>query len=62
MINSLLYINAVRKILIKEATSYKCQVRDTMNTQINQTTLYPINHISQNDIKSALLYTFFIHC
>lgn len=58
MINPLLYIN-VRKILVKEATIYKCQVGDTMNAQINQTRLYSINHISRNGIKRALLYNFF---
>lgn len=57
MINPLLDIN-VRKILVKEATIYKCQVGDTTNAQINQTRLYPINHISWNGIKRALLYNY----
>lgn len=58
MINPLLYKN-VRKIIVKEATIYKSQVGDTMNAQINQTRLYPINHISWSGIKRALLHNFF---
>lgn len=69
MINLVLYIN-LRKFLVKEATIYKCQVGDTMNAQINQTRLCPINHISWNGIKksftlqlfNALLMNFMYFC
>lgn len=48
----------IRRITIKEATSYNCQVRDTKNSHINHTRLYPINHVSQNGIKKYLISIF----